>query len=195
MQRPAPPPSAAQAASGPATNLALGPATNPAPELVRSCDLDQVRLFLCGERQASAARCPARVADLARTFSWNGVFRSGVEELQPDDELTSRYNREAAAEACCYSRCVPVAVHAKPVSATSYRSVTCLPAMATSRPTASHPRCPAAIALPGDFPGHIAAFDRSGTQARSAAWRAEPLLRDVAWCCYGSAPAAAVGPM
>ena len=64
-----------------------------------------------------------------------------------------------------------------------------------SHPPPSRPSCPAAIEFPDDYTGHVAALDAAGTQERAEAWRSEPLLRHVEWCCYGTAPLAAIGPL
>ncbi len=49
--------------------------------------------------------------------------------------------------------------------------------------------------LPEDMPRHVAPFDPEGTRAVVDEWSSEkvPLLPRIAWCCYRSAPIAAIG--
>lgn len=46
-----------------------------------------------------------------------------------------------------------------------------------------------------DWMNHIAAFDEEGTRAWAREYAALPEFAGVAWCCYGRAPAAAIGPL
>jgi hypothetical protein len=115
-------------------------------------------------------------------------------ELPLDPALTSAYRAESSGAECCYSACVAAPVRPRGVSAHDYRRSACIPEMSTSTPAPGHPRCPAALALPDDYPGHVAAFDPRASEEQAQRWRAAGLF-DLGWCCYGSAPLAAIGPL
>jgi hypothetical protein len=186
------------------------------------CGVDQFRQFECEratglsfeERTAGAVRrvpidaCPMvpQRGGLGTGLPYPITMWRPATELRLDPELTETYRRQAttrehrrrlttwSSQGCCYSTCVDVPVRPAARSTHNYRSIVCIPELTTSQPADTRPGCPIAIAFPQDIQDHIAAFDPAATQTQINRLQGEPIAADLAWCCYGAAPLAAIGP-
>jgi hypothetical protein len=186
--------------SAPTTTTPPPPTTPSSPEaadVLRPCLQDQFRQVICGTLRRDADTCPARPTDMEVAFTGGHIWQPDLAAMEPDEDLTSMFRTEGEPWACCYSGCATAPVHWQAHVSNDYAQLRCIPAMQTSVVMPDHPGCPVALEFPDDMPGHVAPFDPVGTGQVVTEWTAQgiPVLPRMPWCCYRSAPIAAIGPM
>jgi len=149
------------------------PSTLAASPFLRMCPADEAMTFVCG-RPLRGSTCSATRPALTRVTQLPGAAVPARARLH--ERWTAAYPE---AGACCYAACVLLDARDVPNATHNYRSLRCVLAPVGG--------CPDAVRFDEDWPGHVAARE----DHVPAGWR--PPDEEV--CCYGSAPAAAIGPL
>jgi hypothetical protein len=184
--------------SPPASGNAAAPELPAAEPALAPCPTDQFRQLSCVTLEGEPPACPARLeeATIEADHLDPRLWRPAPDAMTLDEALTARFRAEGEPAACCWSGCVEAPVRPQGRVAHDYVQLKCIPAMRPSAASPDRPDCPAALDFPDDMPDQVAPFDPEGTREVVAGWSSsrEPLLPSIAWCCYRSAPAAAIGP-